>query len=286
VGTPSNFGQSCGSCGGRIGCDGACTVGTPSNFGQSCGSCGGKIGCDEKCSVETPSNFGQSCGSCGGKIGCDGKCSVTTPSDYGKPCGCGGTVVCDGVCTHDFDVRMGVPGTGCGSRWFGGDDREGIMMGRSVADGQSFRVKTNMRLKQFSLYITRGFRSSGATASGPVSQDIVLIIRSQKSGILAKVQGKLDGQAAPGMFTWAVDVSLVTGDVYFAYAYAKGLIGIPGPNTGVSMCSGNPYPDGQMIGIDLTAPSTDADFDNWVPIEYSEPVVEEDAGFEAAGCSQ
>ena len=52
---------------------GACCV---ANQGQSCGSCGGVVLCDGSCSVSTPADYGLACGSCGGTIQCDGSCSV------------------------------------------------------------------------------------------------------------------------------------------------------------------------------------------------------------------
>ena len=76
---PSNYGQSCGSCGGTIQCDGSCSISTPGNYGQQCNcgpcGCGGTIQCDGSCSGPnpTPSNYGQSCGNCG-TIDCSGNC--------------------------------------------------------------------------------------------------------------------------------------------------------------------------------------------------------------------
>lgn len=121
--TVSNYGQSCGSCGGTIDCTGGCSVSTPSNYGQSCGSCGGTIGCSGACSVSTPSNYGSSCGSCGGTIACSGACSISTPSHYGQSCTpsnkclVNGTIACSGVCSGGTAVSVPSgevcdPGTG------------------------------------------------------------------------------------------------------------------------------------------------------------------------------
>jgi hypothetical protein len=76
-----------------------CWPGSPSSAGQACGSCGGRVQCDGSCSVATPVGFGQVCGSCGGRILCDGSCSVATPVGFGQACGCGGTVLCSGSCS-------------------------------------------------------------------------------------------------------------------------------------------------------------------------------------------
>ncbi|HKY36568.1 MAG TPA: hypothetical protein VJN18_11550 [Polyangiaceae bacterium] len=96
-----NVGQSCGQCGGKVQCNGACSVSDPPNVGAGCGSCGGAVQCNGQCSVGTPGNYGQACGSCGGTVQCDGNCSVGTPGNYGQACGeCGvGTYQCSGACS-------------------------------------------------------------------------------------------------------------------------------------------------------------------------------------------
>lgn len=112
---PPGFGGSCGSCGGKVQCDGSCSVVTPANFGKPCGSCGGTVQCDGTCSVATPETFGQGCGSCGGTLGCGGGCSVPTPSDIGQPCGsCGGSVQCNGSCSVGTPSNIGQPCGSCG----------------------------------------------------------------------------------------------------------------------------------------------------------------------------
>ncbi len=108
-------GQTCGSCGGIILCDGLCSVATPGNFGQACGSCGGKVQCDGSCSVATPGNLGQTCGLCGGSVLCDGSCSVATPVTFGQACGsCGGIILCDGSCSVATPVTFGQACGSCG----------------------------------------------------------------------------------------------------------------------------------------------------------------------------
>jgi hypothetical protein len=101
----ASVGIACGSCGGRIACDGSCNVPTPSNYGATCGSCGGTITCASTCSIATPSNFGATCSSCGGTFQCDGTCNIATPSNLGQSC----VYTC--MC---FFGRMPVDGTiGC-----------------------------------------------------------------------------------------------------------------------------------------------------------------------------
>ncbi len=73
--------------------------GCAADYDSDCGSCGGRVQCDGSCSVYTPGDFGQACGSCGGTTLCDGSCSIYTPGDFGQACGCGGTTQCDGLCT-------------------------------------------------------------------------------------------------------------------------------------------------------------------------------------------
>ncbi len=51
-----------------------CGPGSVGSAGQSCGSCGGRTTCSGACSVATPSNLGAACG-CGGIILCGGACS-------------------------------------------------------------------------------------------------------------------------------------------------------------------------------------------------------------------
>jgi hypothetical protein len=69
------------------------------SVGEGCGSCGGKITCEGACSITTPSDYGTGCGSCGGAITCAGTCSIATPSNYGHSCGCGGTITCNSTCS-------------------------------------------------------------------------------------------------------------------------------------------------------------------------------------------
>lgn len=115
VATPANFGQSCGNCGGTVRCDGTCSVATPASYGQACGNCGGTVQCDGTCSVATPSTFGQSCGSCNGTVRCDGTCSASTPPTLGQSCGsCGGQVQCDGGCSVATPGDLGQPCGDCG----------------------------------------------------------------------------------------------------------------------------------------------------------------------------
>jgi hypothetical protein len=54
---------------------GPCPGAVPPNFGESCGSCGGTVQCDGGCSVATPSDLGAGCGNCGGTVLCSGMCS-------------------------------------------------------------------------------------------------------------------------------------------------------------------------------------------------------------------
>jgi hypothetical protein len=75
-------------------------------FGQSCGSCGGTVLCDGSCSKSTPPDLGGTCGSCGGTVRCDGSCSVVDPIDLGQTCGCGGTVQCGGACSALCDLTV------------------------------------------------------------------------------------------------------------------------------------------------------------------------------------
>jgi|TARA_Y100000034_G_C6883259_1_gene405082 hypothetical protein len=97
------------------------------NQGQSCGSCGGKIQCDGSCSVSLPTNFGDSCssgtGECRrtGTIKCDGSCSASPGSPSTEICdnkdnSCNGAV--DNGCDDDNDNyceaginRVGTPST-------------------------------------------------------------------------------------------------------------------------------------------------------------------------------
>ena len=63
-------------------CGGACTGGT-SNYGNSCGSCGGTIACGGGCTVATPGNYGQGCGTCGGTYTCSGSCTKNSAGSSG-----------------------------------------------------------------------------------------------------------------------------------------------------------------------------------------------------------
>ena len=73
--------------------------------GRSCGSCGGRIKCDGTCSVSTPNNYGRSCGgnSCtnSGSIRCSGSCGGTSYKPSGTSCGtnkeCDGSGSCVSV---------------------------------------------------------------------------------------------------------------------------------------------------------------------------------------------
>ena len=75
--------------------------------GRSCGSCGGRIKCDGTCSVSTPNNYGRSCGgnSCtnSGRIRCSGSCGGTSYKPSGTSCGtnkeCDGSGSCVSSCT-------------------------------------------------------------------------------------------------------------------------------------------------------------------------------------------
>ena len=75
--------------------------------GRSCGSCGGRIKCDGTCSVSTPNNYGRSCGgnSCtnSGRIRCSGSCGGTSYKPSGTSCGtnkeCDGSGSCVSVST-------------------------------------------------------------------------------------------------------------------------------------------------------------------------------------------
>ena len=151
---PSNLGNSCGSCGGTIQCNGACSVSTPSNYGNSCdspaNSCSqtnsGTIQCDGSCSETTappnPPNYRQLCNSpsnnCGetfsGTVQCDGSCSETTAppnrypcqcvSNQGGSCGsCGGTIQCNGACSVSTPSNYGNscdgPANSCGMTFSG-----------------------------------------------------------------------------------------------------------------------------------------------------------------------
>ena len=113
--TPSNYGQSCGSCG-TVTCAGTCSAPTPSNYGAGCGSCGGTITCAGTCSVATPSNYGAHCGKCGA-INCSGACVDSPPSKYGSYCSwleswepgkyCHGYIHCNGNCAVDDPYECG-----------------------------------------------------------------------------------------------------------------------------------------------------------------------------------
>lgn len=84
--------KSCGSCGGKIKCDGSCSASTPSDFGKLCNcgecGCGGAINCQDSCSGSAPScsegrytmKGGTSESDCGKTI--DGK---TVTCTYGGP---------------------------------------------------------------------------------------------------------------------------------------------------------------------------------------------------------
>jgi hypothetical protein len=109
--TPSNYGQSCGECGGTIACTGQCSQITPEALDKPCGGCGGKVLCNGTCSIAPPTTLNESCGSCGGKILCDGTCSAATPNKFGQSCGtCGGTIQCNGACAN-----TATSGAACGS---------------------------------------------------------------------------------------------------------------------------------------------------------------------------
>ncbi|HEX6246115.1 MAG TPA: hypothetical protein VFZ61_34565 [Polyangiales bacterium] len=114
---PPGFGENCGSCGGKVQCDGTCSIPTPLNLNQDCGSCGGKVQCGGTCSVPTPMNFNQDCGSCGGKVRCDGTCSVSTPNTFANECGsCGGKVQCDGTCSVPTPPNINEDCGSCGGK--------------------------------------------------------------------------------------------------------------------------------------------------------------------------
>jgi hypothetical protein len=82
------------------------------NYDRSCGSCGGKVKINGACSISTPSKLGNSCtvgkGICQktGTIQCDGKCSATPGSSSAEVCDnldndCNGVV--DNGCDNDKD---------------------------------------------------------------------------------------------------------------------------------------------------------------------------------------
>jgi len=95
--------------------------------GQSCGSCGGRIQCNGACSISTPSNFGNSCskgiGECRrtGTIQCSGACSASAGSPSSEICdnkdnNCNNNI--DEICDNDNDnyceagiTRIGTPST-------------------------------------------------------------------------------------------------------------------------------------------------------------------------------
>lgn len=60
-------------------------MGDTTNYGASCGSCGGTVQCGGQCSVATPGNLGQACGTCGGTWQCDGSCSRGSTAGSGGP---------------------------------------------------------------------------------------------------------------------------------------------------------------------------------------------------------
>tara|TARA_B100001971_G_scaffold125192_1_gene115274 strand:+ start:943 stop:2109 length:1167 start_codon:yes stop_codon:yes gene_type:complete len=98
-----------------------------SQQGKSCGSCGGKVQCDGSCNLSPPGNFGNSCskgtGECRrtGTIKCNGQCSVSAGSPSTEICdnkdnSCSGVV--DNGCDDDNDnyceagiTRVGTPST-------------------------------------------------------------------------------------------------------------------------------------------------------------------------------
>ena len=58
-----------------------CVGQAPDNYGYGCGECGGRITCDGGCSIATPENWGSSCDTCGDIIQCDGSCPVVACLD-------------------------------------------------------------------------------------------------------------------------------------------------------------------------------------------------------------
>jgi serine/threonine protein kinase len=112
---PADLGESCGSCGGKVQCDGTCSVETPASFGLSCNSCGGTFQCNGACSTKEPTTLGESCNSCGGIMQCNGTCSTTEPPNLNQSCGsCGGTVQCDGSCSFPTPGNFGMKCNSCG----------------------------------------------------------------------------------------------------------------------------------------------------------------------------
>jgi len=57
-------------------------------------------------------NVDAPCG-CGGTIACNGACTAPGPSNLGAACGCGGTIACNGACTAPGPGNLGA-GCGCG----------------------------------------------------------------------------------------------------------------------------------------------------------------------------
>lgn len=75
------------------------------DLGDSCGSCGGVVLCDGSCSISTPSNYNQYCGatSCinAGTIDCNGNCAGASYKTDGTSCGT--NVICyQGSCVSEF----------------------------------------------------------------------------------------------------------------------------------------------------------------------------------------
>lgn len=103
--------------------------------GAAC-ACGGKIGCDGQCSVIVPADYGQPCGLCHGTVSCTGACSIPDPAPAGdyttktmtvSPGAGGSTISVGGPCGVGYDrldVTAVVAGTGsypqrgtCSATW-------------------------------------------------------------------------------------------------------------------------------------------------------------------------
>jgi hypothetical protein len=120
--TPSNYGASCGGCGGQITCDGSCSIATPAGLGGACGAGGCGVMTCGGCDNATP-NAGTACGCAGGTIQCGGACSTPQDPNEGNSCGtCGGETLCDGSCSGPqscYVVGTIYPGDGYWGDWSG-----------------------------------------------------------------------------------------------------------------------------------------------------------------------
>jgi hypothetical protein len=64
----------------------------PTNYNQACGSCGGKVLCNGTCSIATPANYGKSCGS----LQCPCGYSIPKTTDCANACVPTDTCLCCG----------------------------------------------------------------------------------------------------------------------------------------------------------------------------------------------